>query len=1332
MRVDSHVEDEGNYFCFTIKNGEHDVATFGVKGLEERDKWKVKIQEVCDWLDYSMTDPFKDARMGEKDINKFVFKPGLKVLGTKSEDRNNSWKRCRQFYFCGLLVLGFYILILFAGQISRIVFTALILWRGLHLNVDFLEKLRRMLDVLSFAFKIPLLTYILYPFVAFITVLSNINIDFSSVNVTCTGAQAPLELIVLCSILIFTVIIIESKFSILQKVYFKCINLRFVIAGITYKLKYDADMAAVGAIHEYLKASISDKGMMAKLMNWLGLALILEKLGLFEDDRSRVSKEEVMTKLMEIKVDFKPSDDCGTDKNNAMVSAEHKVFDEECQLSIKVIKKIVEERKLGVDLGNVDEHFPEVFKKKLYMSKWTKYGYLILCGLSGVMAALDPLQRVLMYMMGFAPLSPFVAKYGIVHDSSSACDALDGIPYIDTVIADLTSTLLWLIFLPAVYTISRVLVPGHYHEALVKASWEEGSNELTVDETVYVDEGAKGFIFGDKDYLNGKKASLRMGQTLAGNGIKVGTVIVGVGPVSPLGNRSYTLSETQNSAGSGVFVRVLRVGAQCIAYWEKGSKKLYIRSVLKGSIHEGQSISAEGLRPGTIIVRKGRIENDMQVYYMNQEQLTEVSASIVKAMSLPSDVELYKPMEYVNPMFKHHDDEYSDGVPSMAASGSGLEMNDLSKRAEGGGRSINVDGSSPSHDNDEERMPEEDPPRLSMIGSEDRKSLVVDGKVILSYDIKSVDFEGSVDGEKHTPTNAYVMKEGNQGEIYYENLLSEGRETETKKKAKCFKRSYIYKVFSYVAVDLYISFAFNNFVQNFNEVLDKDYVGRRKRNNREQLLHYSIADLKGMDDYFSEYPSMEREEDDVMEMDNTKAFREILVGRVLKRKHLPVLWAPFADTNKQENSRWKSKKAEHADNNIPSFKALSSDVQKELNKKFGIDTNDAQFTAKLKGDKMYISHIEYGAPMVGHVLYGKGIVKGTKIVEKRSINEIRPLRYPDGHEEEVKLEYITCVLSKPQPPMEGIIKLKASGSRWAQIKRTLTFIGAYTGVAHFATIRGRERWFRAIEKYYMFILVSFGYWNDKSYDSFEFDRDEYSLKDIKIDAQMDPRTSFAYLISAVICTRAVLLQVVPALTFFSMYAISISLSPIWVVSSRALERLPHLWVTNAIQVAKERESEGRDFRPGDMTPRDRRVYWSILLNALVIFVADSRAILYFYSTFFVIVASMIVYDDPEFWTWLALVILIPYLGIRSLEVLVYIGRYFQVNDDDLCLEALERSYNRWYPWFKRCIMKPIKSHLQLISKALNKLFLKMVECVKNCINSLFRFCVRLPSRLGRD
>jgi len=151
-----------------------------------------------------------------------------------------------------------------------------------------------------------------------------------------------------------------------------------------------------------------------------------------------------------------------------------------------------------------------------------------------------------------------------------------------------------------------------------------------------------------------------------------------------------------------------------------------------------------------------------------------------------------------------------------------------------------------------------------------------------------------------------------------------------------------------------------------------------------------------------------------------------------------------------------------------------------------------------------------------------------------------------------------------------------------------------------------------------------------------------------------------------------------------------------------------------------------------MTPRDRRVYWSILLNALVIFVADSRAILYFYSTFFVIVASMIVYDDPEFWTWLALVILIPYLGIRSLEVLVYIGRYFQVNDDDLCLEALERSYNRWYPWFKRHVMKPIKSHLQLISKALNKLFLKMVECVKNCINSLFRFCVRLPSRLGRD
>lgn len=283
-----------------------------------------------------------------------------------------------------------------------------------------------------------------------------------------------------------------------------------------------------------------------------------------------------------------------------------------------------------------------------------------------------------------------------------------------------------------------------------------------------------------------------------------------------------------------------------------------------------------------------------------------------------------------------------------------------------------------------------------------------------------------------------------------------------------------------------------------------------------------------------------------------------------------------------------------------------------------------------------------------------------------------------------------------------------------KVLQTLCFLGAYTGVAHFFTHLGRKRWIRVFEKYITFLKVCFGIWDDRTYDSYEFDRPEFCEetidKEVNVDANMDPKVRFAYLIAGAISARAVVLQIAPFLTWLSVYAIAIAQAPPCVISERARNRLPDWFVVDAIEVAERREKiefkklnksntddtsidrvddynfEGNDgilnidkewYKDSELdddenkTARERGVYWAILLNALIIFLTDSRAILYFYSSFLMIVAVGIIYSDVATWTLAAVIVLTPYLALRSLEMLIYTGRAFNVNDDDIKLRKWE-------------------------------------------------------------
>ena len=101
-----------------------------------------------------------------------------------------------------LVVVGAYIMIL-----SKVLFHSLLVWKGVNMpELGFQDKI----DEMSRAFERlpglgPFLSLLMYPFEQFIIFIGSFTIDLGSVEVTCMGAQAPMELLINCFVLGFIV-----------------------------------------------------------------------------------------------------------------------------------------------------------------------------------------------------------------------------------------------------------------------------------------------------------------------------------------------------------------------------------------------------------------------------------------------------------------------------------------------------------------------------------------------------------------------------------------------------------------------------------------------------------------------------------------------------------------------------------------------------------------------------------------------------------------------------------------------------------------------------------------------------------------------------------------------------------------------------------------------------------------------------------------------------------------------------------------------------------------------------------------------------------------------
>ena len=1430
------------------------VEEINAANKKMRDSWAERIEKICACMSAS-------RYQGDKYC---VIQQGDVVMGPKRKNNVDSRWRFIYFVLSGIPIIMMYVALLFASEIGKTIFTALILWRGLALDIDFAEKIREFLEVFAITFNITFLHYIAYPFVFAADVLSRLEINLDSMDVTCKGAQAPLELILLCVILVGAVIIIESKFSILLKLHFRMVNFRFVIAGLTYKLKYDKERAAVEGIFEAIKTvrkfELDKKIILEKLRTKV------EALKLYKDN-NKLQEHYSECFLLVARNDADAAEGKGyeyDDRTSWMykflthpwrgwkvvtreveydegnLTKEKKVFFTDVADYSKIGREILREYQdecnealRASELSEAEETesthkspilsfeqrdpiddekdplskvefintFKRVFNRELYMTSKIKYAWLFACIIGGAVATVDPLQRLLMYMMGFAPLSPFTERYGFIHDSSPVCNELYFVPNIDAVIADLTSMLLWFIFLPAVYTLSRVLVPYHYAEAACVASWNKDEDILYVSKVLYKNEG--GLAIFKYDYSNPVQNTLSPGLNLVANGMENDITIV-----ESLGvhgeNMRYKLSAKPNTEGENEVVKLVKNAATFLANWKENDNKLVVVEILQGVVKPGlalQSTHDNGIRPDTVIVKKGPVdENGFDTFEISRPPEKSRTLEELTASTKVNNDNIKFDSFNTNPLVSEsRDSEFNRGVSMQIM---GARSGDYSRQSVIANPEYEINEHEGLTTDAQERKTHSKAHQYREIGNlvsnsnrntklilygaelnKDRWKYYAVNEALIKADTNSIDARKlrrlnlwKKNDEKRSETglgetgisvlrsNDMVVVETFESEDFTVKMVIR------KNEKWIVKISYAAKGFTYFALDLYLAWFSNVFLIALNRILDQDYVGLKEEKFRKlfpptdkddgffkklfsrlccccvakkttmevieddykKLREYDISELEKIDEYVHAYRDVGKI-DQTLKKHNPDDYKMKLAHRIRNTRKPYLFQAPFDQRTVRETVEWEHKKAEHADDDIPSFKAASSDAYKAIRQYLKIDITQARFSGEVNGS--IVSNIEMdkksGSLKERQFLIGKYIKVGTYIKDIKS--DMKTIHGEHGNHQKSLRKVLTIELANDLSKEEIFWGNVDKENRKIAIRtfvpfrikflQYVCFVAAYSGIGHFFTTKGRKRWWRVFEKYILFFKVCLGIWDDKCYDAYEFDKHEFCPKtideEVSVDANMDPKIRFAFLISGAISTRAVLLQIAPFLTPLSVFAIAISQSPPFVYSQRARDRLPDWFVRDPIQVAMRRENtefrrklkEEREQKEkrrqkqlqeldsgktgGDKvssilgaiddtsdfddtkhkSPKDRGVYWSILLYALVIFVADSRAILFFYSGFLTMVAVGIIYGDAASWTLAGIVVFTPYLAVRSMEMLIYTGRYLQINDHDLQLDYMIDFYN---------------------------------------------------------
>ena len=169
----------------------------------------------------------------------------------------------------------------------------------------------------------------------------------------------------------------------------------------------------------------------------------------------------------------------------------------------------------------------------------------------------------------------------------------------------------------------------------------------------------------------------------------------------------------------------------------------------------------------------------------------------------------------------------------------------------------------------------------------------------------------------------------------------------------------------------------------------------------------------------------------------------------------------------------------------------------------------------------------------------------------------------------------------------------------------------------------------------------------------------------------EKRVSFSNSLSALIGPRAVLLQIIPILTPLAVYAVQSAGSPPLVFSKECADSLPPLFLFNAKHLAKSREMKESGQK---LSAKARGIGWMITLKAIAIFAAESRFLLFLVNGFSVAMSIGILQTSPSKWLIASLCFIIPYCAMRSVIVVIYLGKALNIKDHHWVITLLSKRY----------------------------------------------------------
>ena len=228
-------------------------------------------------------------------------------------------------------------------------------------------------------------------------------------------------------------------------------------------------------------------------------------------------------------------------------------------------------------------------------------------------------------------------------------------------------------------------------------------------------------------------------------------------------------------------------------------------------------------------------------------------------------------------------------------------------------------------------------------------------------------------------------------------------------------------------------------------------------------------------------------------------------------------------------------------------------------------------------------------------------------------------------------------------------------------------------IAHCSTKYGRSLWSSVLSRFYIFLSISIGYWNEKSMNS-------YKLKGItKVESK---KFDFSMNMAAYLAPRYVVLQLAAPLTALSIFAINTSSCPLFVYCDQLANTLPPLLYSTelAYEIAAERYME--DYGDDEQAAHKGKE-WILFLDMLNILFGESR-LMQFISLSAQSLIALLILSENELVNYylipLLLLIMLPFHLGSSSAALIAVGNVLDLHDKDLkyvyaCYKFLNDAYN---------------------------------------------------------